>query len=76
MAGTINVPNAVGSYYKQLFMLNPSGIVPHIPTSVNELFELDVSELGVSTANTKATTAESLVTTMTSADFNSLFYMS
>ena len=47
MAGTINVPNAVGSYYKQLFMLNPSGIVPHIPTNVNELFELDVSELGV-----------------------------
>ena len=66
MSSTINVTNALGSYYKQLFMLNPSGIVPHIPNSVSELFELD---------GPKSTSANNETTTE-SPDFSSLFYMS
>lgn len=42
MNGTVDVADAVGSYYKQLFMLNPSGIVPAMArrTSVEELLEI------------------------------------
>jgi hypothetical protein len=36
--GSIDVGDAVGSYYRSLFMLNPSGIVPKVETDLTKLF--------------------------------------
>jgi len=44
MADTIDVADAVGSYYRQLFMLNPSGIVPAMEETVSELFGIDTTD--------------------------------
>ena len=49
MADTIDVADAVGSYYRQLFMLNPSGIVPTIEETVSELFDIDTTDNSIET---------------------------
>ena len=40
MDTTVDIADAVGSYYRQLFMLNPSGIVPQMKETVSDLFDL------------------------------------
>lgn len=40
VSDTIDLKDAVESYYRQLFPLNPSGIVPAIPITIEEILDL------------------------------------
>jgi putative glutathione S-transferase len=41
MQETIDLADATGSYYRQLFMLNPSGIVPVLKKNIYDVFDMN-----------------------------------
>ena len=70
MSDTVDVADAVGSYYKQLFMLNPSGIVPQMAAikTVDELFGLTDTEARAAAAAAAALATVAAIESAESTD--------